>query len=68
MNAALFLSWWRARLGELIPAFLRRRWGSAKAGITLAIDAGRLQISSANRPSSSGRESPATRNSSSSAS
>jgi Tfp pilus assembly protein PilN len=50
MNGALFFSWWRARLGELIPAFLRRRWGSAKAGITLAIDAGRLRISSANSP------------------
>lgn len=50
MNGAIFFSWWRARLGELIPAVLRRRWGSVKAGITLAIDAGRLQISSASSP------------------
>ncbi len=48
MNSRVFFDWWRARLGELVPAFLKRRWGSAKAGITLAIDGEQLQVRSAN--------------------
>ena len=47
MSSAVFFSWWRARLGELVPTFLRRRWGSVRAGITLSIDGEQVQIRSA---------------------
>jgi len=45
MTAAEFFDWWRAQLGELVPAALRGSWHSAQTTVAVDIGGGKVEFS-----------------------